>query len=196
MGKANIVPRSGDPSPAPDSMIRLGFADAANMNAQEAERTVLATPTSLTAQQTAERCAALMWADDAAAQGLGIELVEVGPGMARVAMTVRPDMVNGHGFCHGGFIFTVADCAFSYACNSGNQRTVAAGADISFLAPARLGDRLHGLGRVRQQGGRNGIYDIEVSDQSGRTIALFRGRSARIKGHFFDNPDPSTGNPS
>ncbi len=192
MGKVNILLPALTPHQRPDSMIRLGFADVANMNAQHAQH-AREQNAPLTAQQIAERCAALMWADDAAAQGLGIELVEVGPGTARVAMTVRPDMVNGHGFCHGGFIFTVADCAFSYACNSTNQRTVAAGADISFLAPARLGDRLHGLGRVRQQGGRNGIYDIEVSDQSGRTIALFRGRSARISGHFFD--DPSTGNP-
>ena len=188
MGEVNILLPAAAPHQRADSMIRLGFAAAANMNAQD--------NAPLTAQQIAERCAALMWAGDAAAQGLGIELVEVGPGMARVSMAVRADMVNGHGVCHGGFIFTVADCAFSYACNTHNHRTVASGADISFLAPARLGDRLQGLGRVRQQGGRSGIYDIEVTDQSGSTIALFRGRSARIKGQFFDYPDPSTGNPS
>ncbi len=141
----------------------------------------------LTPQQIAERCAALMWPDDHAARGLGLELVEVGPGMARVRMAVRADMVNGHGTCHGGFIFTVADCAFSYACNAYNHRAVASGADISFLAPARLGDMLDAVGHVRQQGGRAGIYDIEVVNQEGRTIALFRGRSSRIKGHFFED---------
>ena len=137
-----------------------------------------------------------MWSDDQAARGLGLELLEVGPGTAKVRMTVRPDMVNGHGICHGGFIFTLADCAFSYACNGYNQRAVASGADISFLAPAQLGDVLESVGQVRQQGGRNGIYDIEVANQEGRTIALFRGRSSRIKGSFFENPNPTNGNPS
>lgn len=137
-----------------------------------------------------------MWSDDQAARGLGLELLEVGPGMARVRMAVRPDMVNGHGICHGGFIFTLADCAFSYACNGDNQRAVASGADISFLAPAHLGDLLESVGQVRQQGGRNGIYDVEVADQGGRTIALFRGRSSRIKGSFFENPNSPNGNPS
>lgn len=136
-------------------------------------------------QQIAERCAAIMWAEDHAARGLGIELLEVGPGSARLQMSVRPEMVNGHGICHGGFIFTLADAAFSYACNSDNQRAVASGADISFLAPAHTGDVLLAQGRVRSQGGRAGIYDVEVSDQDGRNIALFRGRSSRIKGHFF-----------
>ena len=141
------------------------------------------------AQLIAERCAALMWADDLAARALGVELLEVGPGLARLRMRVRPDMVNGHGSCHGGFIFTLADAAFSYACNSDNQRAVAAGADISFLAPAHTGDVLESVCRVRSQGGRNGIYDSEVSNQLGKIIALFRGRSARIKGHFFADAD-------
>ncbi len=148
-----------------------------------------------TPQPIAERCAALMWADDQAARGLGLELLEVGPGMARARMTVRPDMVNGHGICHGGFIFTLADCAFSYACNGYNQRAVASGADITFLAPAQLGDTLVSVGQVRQQGGRNGLYDIEVSNQEGRMIALFRGRSSRIKGTFFDNLNSANGTP-
>ena len=147
----------------------------------------------LNAQQIAERCAALMWQDDHAARGLGVELLEIGPGLARLRMTVRPDMVNGHGNCHGGFIFTLADAAFSYACNSDNQRAVAAGADISFLAPAYTGDVLVSLCRMRQQGGRNGIYDSEVTNQEGRTIALFRGRSTRIKGHFFAATSPPPG---
>ena len=137
------------------------------------------------AQQIAERCAAILWQEDHAARGLGVDLLEVGPGMARLRMTVRPDMVNGHGSCHGGFIFTLADCAFSYACNSENHRAVASGADISFLAPAHIGDRLTAHGCVRSQGGRSGIYDVAVSNQEGRTIALFRGRSTRVRGQFF-----------
>ena len=145
------------------------------------------------AQHIAERCAALMWAEDLAARGLGIELLQVGPGVARLRMLVRPDMVNGHGNCHGGFIFTLADAAFSYACNSDNQRAVASGADISFLAPAHSGDLLESVCRMRSQGGRSGIYDGEVSNHQGKTLALFRGRSARIKGHFFtDSPADST----
>lgn len=139
----------------------------------------------LAPQQVAERCAAIMWPDDHAAHGLGIKLSEVGEGTARLTMIVRQDMVNGHGTCHGGFIFTLADCAFAYACNSYNHRAVASGADISFLAPAHLGDVLTSFGHARHQGGRSGVYDIEVENQEGRLIALFRGRSTRIKGHFF-----------
>ena len=101
-------------------------------------------------------------------------------------MTVRQDMVNGHGTCHGGFIFTVADCAFAYACNSTNHRAVAAGADISFLAPAHLGDVLTSIGKARHQGGRSGLYDIEVANQRGELIALFRGRAMRVNSRFFD----------
>ena len=143
-----------------------------------------------TPQAIAERCAAIMWSDDHAAQGLGIELLAVGAGTARLSMAVRQDMVNGHGTCHGGFIFALADCAFAYASNSFNHRTVAAGVDISFLAPAHLGDVLTSFGHARHQGGRNGVYDIEVNNQDGKLIALFRGRSARIKGHFFDDGKP------
>jgi len=149
------------------------------------------------AQQIAERCAAIMWQEDHAARGLGVELMEIAPGMARLRMTVRADMVNGHGSCHGGFIFTLADATFAYACNTDNHRAVASGADISFLAPAHTGDVLTSVGHVRSQGGRNGVYDVEVSNQEGRTIALFRGRSTRVKGHFFaGTPNTDTGTPS
>ena len=153
------------------------------MTRTQSEPAAPATPPA--AQQIAERCAAIMWAEDHAARGLGIELLEVAPGFARLRMAVRPEMANGHGICHGGFIFTLADAAFSYACNSDNQRAVAAGADINFLAPAHAGDVLLAEARVRSQGRRAGIYDVEVSDQDGRAIALFRGRASRIKGQFF-----------
>ena len=140
-----------------------------------------------TPQQIAERCAEALWPGDRAAQGMGMDLVEIGPGQARLRMTVREDMVNCHGICHGGYIFAVADTAFAYACNSYNQRAVASGVDINFLAPAQLGDTLTAHGHARQQGGRSGVYDIEVANQDGKQIALFRGRSTRIPGPIFDN---------
>lgn len=117
-----------------------------------------------------------------------MRIVDTGPGTATLTMNVRPDMVNSHGTCHGGFIFAVADSAFAYACNSFNHRTVAAGVDINFLAPAHLGDLLTARGHARHQGGRSGVYDIEVTNQDGKLVAVFRGRAARIKGHVFD-PD-------
>lgn len=140
----------------------------------------------MTPQQIAEKVAEIMWPDDHAARGLGMEIVSVGPGAATLRMTVRPDMVNGHGNCHGAFIFAVADSTFAYACNSDNHRAVAGGVDINFLAPAMIGDMLTAVGTRRQQGGRSGIYDIEVTNQDGKLVAVFRGRSVRIKGHFFE----------
>ncbi|MBI5785023.1 MAG: hydroxyphenylacetyl-CoA thioesterase PaaI [Rhodocyclales bacterium] len=143
----------------------------------------------LTPEQTAARCAEIMWPDDHAARGLGMQIVAVGPGTATLTMTVRQDMVNGHGTCHGGFIFAVADSTFAYACNSFNHRAVAAGVDINFLAPAHLGDLLTAQGHARHQGGRSGVYDIEVTNQDGKLVAVFRGRAARIKGHFFESEE-------
>jgi len=143
----------------------------------------------MTPQEIAARCAEVMWPDDHAARGLGIEIVAVGPGTATLSMKVRQDMVNGHGNCHGGFIFAVADSTFAYACNSFNHRAVAAGVDINFLAPAHLGDTLTAAGHARHQGGRSGVYDIEVTNQDGKLVAVFRGRAARVKGHFFDTPE-------
>jgi len=143
----------------------------------------------LTPEQIAQRCAEIMWPDDHAARGLGMTIVAVGPGTATLTMTVRQDMVNGHGTCHGGFIFAVADSTFAYACNSFNHRAVAAGVDINFLAPSHLGDILTGHGHARHQGGRSGVYDIEVMNQDGKLIAVFRGRAARVKGHFFDTDE-------
>ncbi|MBI2308837.1 MAG: hydroxyphenylacetyl-CoA thioesterase PaaI [Rhodocyclales bacterium] len=139
----------------------------------------------LTPQQVAERCAELMWPDDKAAQALGIELVRIAPGEAVARMTVRADMVNGHDTCHGGFIFALADTAFAYACNTFNVRTVASGVDINFIAPAHTGQTLTAYGHARHQGGRSGVYDIEVKNEDDALIAVFRGRSSRIKGHFF-----------
>jgi len=134
------------------------------------------------AQALAERVAAAMYARDNASKGFGIRIVSVAPGCAELTMTVRADMVNGHAITHGGLVFTLADSAFAYACNSYNVNTVAAGCAIEFLAPSREGDVLAALAREHTLVGRNGIYDVDVKNQNGETIALFRGKSTRIKG--------------
>lgn len=137
-------------------------------------------------QEIADQCAALMWADDHAARGLGVAVVAVGPGSATVRMTVRQDMVNVHGTCHGGFIFSLAHTAMAYACHVDNQRKVAGSSGIDYLAPVYLNDVLTATGRQRHQGSRAGLYDIEVVNQDDRLVAVYRGRTVRIKGHFFD----------
>ncbi len=141
----------------------------------------------MTPQETAQRCARTMLDEDVAARHIGIELVEIRPGQARMRMTVRPEFANGHGICHGGYIFTLADTAFAYACNSHNQRAVAAGAAIEFLMPAASGDTLMAEAHEQQRSGRTGLYDVRVTNQTGDTIALLRGRSATIKGRFVED---------
>jgi acyl-CoA thioesterase len=140
------------------------------------------------AQALAERVAVAMYERDVASQGLGMRVVRVAPGHAELAMTVRADMLNGHAICHGGFIFTLADSAFAYACNSYNLSTVASGGAIDFLAPAREGDLLTAVADEKSASGRTGVYDIEVVNQRAERIALFRGKSYRIKGHVIDPP--------
>ncbi len=140
------------------------------------------------AHALAERVAAAMWARDVASQALGMRLVRVAPGHAELAMTVRADMLNGHAICHGGFIFTLCDSAFAYACNSYNLNTVASGCSIDFLAPAREGDVLTAIAQEMSIAGRTGVYDIGVVDGRDERIALFRGKSYRIKGHVIDAP--------
>src|SRR5437879_12563844 len=103
-----------------------------------------------------------MFALDRASQAMGMRIARVGPGHAELTMTVRADMLNGHAICHGGFIFTLADSAFAFACNSYNLTTVASGCSIDFLAPARQGDVLTAIGQERSVSGRPGVYDIEV----------------------------------
>ena len=125
-----------------------------------------------------------MWAADRASQGLGMEVVEVGPGRATLRMTVRDDMVNGHAIGHGGFTFTLADSAFAFACNSYNRSTVAAGAQIRFLAPTRLGDVLEATAVERSREGRDGEYDVTVRCGS-TVVAEFTGRSREIRGTLF-----------
>lgn len=122
-----------------------------------------------------------MYDRDAAAQHLGITIMAVGAGTARLSMTVAPHMLNGHASCHGGFIFALADTAFAYACNSRNDATVAAGCSIEYLAPARAGDMLVATAQETARAGRQGVYDILVTNQDGVAIAAFRGRSASLR---------------
>ena len=139
------------------------------------------------AERVAQAVGRAMYDDDNASRALGMVLEEIGAGHARLRMTVRDDMINGHDICHGGLIFTLADSAFAFACNARNQVTVAAGAEIHFISPAKKGETLIAVARERASAGRSGIYDIEVSDStSGRLVALFRGRSHRIEGSIVD----------
>ena len=137
-------------------------------------------------QALAERVAARMFESDRASRGLGMRIESVGPGRAEMTMTVRDDMVNGHAICHGGFIFLLADSTFAFACNSYNRNTVAQGCAIDYLAPARAGDVLRAVGVERSRTGRTGVYDIEVRNQQGVTVALFRGKSYRVDGSIVD----------
>ena len=134
------------------------------------------------AQSRAERAAAALFERDRASQALGMRIAAVKPGAARVVMRVRADMVNGHGLCHGGLVFALADSAFDFACNSHNDATVAAAASIDFLAAAREGDELTAEASELWRTRRNGIYEIIVANQHGERIALFRGRSYRVAG--------------
>jgi acyl-CoA thioesterase len=138
------------------------------------------------AHALAGRVAAAMYARDTATQALGIRVERVVPGESQLTMPVREDMLNGHAICHGGFIFTLADSAFAYACNSYNLNTVASGCSIDFVAPARAGDVLTAKAHERELSGRTGVYDVEVANQRGETVALFRGKSYRIKGHLIE----------
>jgi acyl-CoA thioesterase len=134
----------------------------------------------------AAEIAAAMWARDSASQALGMELEEVRPGYARLRMAVRADMLNGHGTCHGGIVFALADSAFAFACNSRGIVTVASGCSVEFLAPAREGDELVAVATERSLEGRNGVYDVDVRTVDERLVAAFRGRSAATRGRFFD----------
>lgn len=134
------------------------------------------------AQALAHAVGKAMWARDNATLALGMTLSAIGPGSATMTMPVRRDMLNGHQMCHGGFIFTLADSAFAYACNSYNINAVAAGCQIDFLAPAREGEVLEADAAERASAGRTGVYDIAVRVRGGRQIALFRGKSHRIGG--------------
>ncbi|MGQ0698887.1 MAG: hydroxyphenylacetyl-CoA thioesterase PaaI [Panacagrimonas sp.] len=133
----------------------------------------------------ARRVGQSMFERDTASQGLGMRIEDIGPGSARLSMVVRADMLNGHHICHGGFMFTLADSAFAFACNSRNEATVAAGCSIEFLRPVQIGETLTATAQERVLSGRTGIYDITLTDSAGQPVALFRGKSARIKGEVL-----------
>lgn len=135
----------------------------------------------LSPDDLARACADAMWQEDDASKGLGMEILEVGPGQATMAMTVQPHMVNGQRIAHGGFIFLLADSTFAFACNSHNERAVAAQCNISFIKSGKLGDRLVATAREISRTGRSGIYDIRITSDD-TVIAEFRGHSRTIGG--------------
>ncbi len=136
----------------------------------------------MTPQQVAEATKDAMWRNDRATQGLGMQVLAVGPGTATLRMAVREDMLNGHDICHGGLITTLADSTFAFACNAYNEITVASGFDVNLLASARLGDVLTASCAELSKAGRTGVYDIHVRNQRDESIASFRGRSYTMKG--------------
>lgn len=140
----------------------------------------------MTPQRRAEQSASAMWATDQASQGLGMRIDHIAPGAATMSMRVTPNMLNGLHLCHGGFIFTLADSAFAFACNSYNQLTVAQQNQITFLASGKADERLTATATEQSRTGRSGIYDVTVTGEDGRTIALFRGLSRTIKGQHFE----------
>ena len=138
-------------------------------------------------QTIAEMVRDKVFANDAASRGLGIAIEVIAPGYARATMTVRSDMVNGFGLCHGGVITTLADTAFAFACNSHNELTLASGIFIEILNPGHVGDRLIAEAREVVINGRLGLYDISVTNQHGKQVAQMRGRSHTMKGkHIVD----------
>ena len=147
---------------------------------------------SMTPEQRAIQVGQTLFANDVAStQTMGMELLSVEPGRAQMRMVVRPRHLNGHQICHGGFIFTLADSTFAFACNSHNRNTVAAGCSIEFLKPAHAGDLLTCEGVEQMLQGRHGIYDMTVTNQKGEVVAMFRGKSAQISGYVFSEEAPS-----
>ena len=137
-------------------------------------------------QALAERIAAVIEREDRASRLLGMKLIEVGPGRARLSMRVTGEMVNGQKVCHGGLIFSLADSSFGYACNTHNQRALAASCSIEFLAPAQVGDELTAEARETAHAGRTRVYDVRVTNQREELIAVFRGKSTTVKGAWVE----------
>jgi acyl-CoA thioesterase len=144
--------------------------------------------TTLSPDDLARACADAMWKEDSASNGLGMEILDMKAGSATMAMTVKPHMVNGHGITHGGFVFLLADSTFAFACNSRNERAVAAHCNISFIRPGKLGDRLIATATEVSRSGRSGIYDIRVT-VDGVVVAEMRGHSRTIGGAWITTDD-------
>jgi acyl-CoA thioesterase len=145
----------------------------------------------LSPDDLARACADAMWKEDDASSGLGMKIADIGAGRATLTMTVRPDMVNGQRIAHGGFIFTLADSAFAFACNSHNEKSVAAQGDITFIKPGKLGDTLVATAREISRSGRSGIYDVRVTSGD-EVIAEFRGHSRSIGGTWLPTGETDT----
>jgi acyl-CoA thioesterase len=145
--------------------------------------------TTMSPDELARATAEAMYDADACSRALGMQLLEVRPGYARLSMAVRPEFLNGHQICHGGLIFTLADSTFAFACNSYNVNTVAAGCSIEFLHPVQPEDVLTAEAVEQILSGRNGVYDIRVTNRAGQTVALFRGKSAQIRGNVIPVAD-------
>ena len=147
----------------------------------------------MTPQARATRTADLMFQRDKASRALGMQITHIAPGQATLAMKITDDMLNGHGICHGGYIFTLADSAFAFACNSYNQLTLAQQNQITFVAPGQPDETLTATALEVTRSGRSGTYDVTVTDSRGETIALMRGLSRTIKGqHFSENESEAT----
>ena len=144
---------------------------------------------SMTPQALAEACTRVMWDDDQASQRLGMSIDRIAPGEATLSMSVTAAMANGHGICHGGYIFTLADSAFAFACNGYNQRTVAQHCSITFIAPAFEGERLTAVAQENIRFGRSGIYNISVTNADGVRVAEMRGHSRTVKGTHLPEVD-------
>lgn len=144
-----------------------------------------------TGDELARRCAEYMYANDVASRSLGITVHDVRSGCATASMTVTAAMANGHGIVHGGYVFLLADSAFAFACNGYDQVTVAAGCDIVFVSPARVGDMLTATAGERVRVGRSGVYDVTVTRADGAVVAELRGRSRTISGSVLPGPDRS-----
>ena len=139
----------------------------------------------MTPDERAEKAAAAMWANDKASSWLGLTIVSMHEGRAELSLVVAPHHLNGHGICHGGVVFSLADSAFAFACNSRNQATVAQHNMISFVVPVHEGDALTAIAKEVSLNGRNGIYDVSVTNQTGQIVAEMRGLSRTISGQLF-----------
>ncbi len=140
----------------------------------------------MTPKARAQKSAAAMWSSDQASAWVGMSLDQVDEGMAILSLTVAEHHTNGLGNCHGGIIFSLADSAFAFACNSRNQATVAQHNSITYIAPAKLGDTLIATAREISLIGRSGIYDVSVKTKDGALIAEFRGGSRSVRGTLFE----------
>ncbi|MBM96296.1 MAG: phenylacetic acid degradation protein PaaD [Oceanospirillaceae bacterium] len=145
----------------------------------------------MTPQELAEACAHELYRRDNATRQAGMTLEAVEPGKSVVRMTVRDDMVQGHKTCHGGYMFALADSAFAFACNTYNEPTVAIGCTIDYVAPALLGDVLTATATERSRSGRTGNYDVDIHNQEGRLIAMFHGKSYKVRGQILEHAQAS-----